>query len=224
VRISRQHDFQDPLVWALNVSTKLAVLSGDRSEQARQYGVEAVEIAEKSGSAFQMVFALRALAVGQLLSDAWEDALGAIEQALEIARVSRVGLDREIDLVILHSEAKLAGNDGSGARSIAEQAISQAVERGARHHEALAELALARALRAEGSVEAAREALARVTTGISETGGRATEPAVVEEAARLDQLEGNEPALALVRARDLYSSIGARGHADRVARELAELS
>ena len=57
-----------------------------------------VEIAEKSGSAFQMVFALRALAVGQLLSDAWEDALGAIEHALEIARVSRVGLEREIDL------------------------------------------------------------------------------------------------------------------------------
>ena len=100
----------------------------------------------------------------------------------------------------------------------------KAVEQGARHREALAELALARVLRAEGRIEAAREALARVTLGIAETGGRATEPAVVEEGARLDQLEGNDPAPALARARELYSSIGAKGHAERIARELAELS
>jgi hypothetical protein len=224
VRLSREHDFREPLVWVLNVATRLAMLSGDRTEQARQYGIEALELAEKSGSPFLMAFALRNIAIGHLVNEAWQDAEIAIEQSLETARTSHVGLEREADLLVLLSQAKLGSGSVSGARASAEQAITKAKGQGTRYFEAQGELALACALRAEGRLEAAREALARVTAGIAETGGRAIEPVVSEEEARLDQLEGSDPAPALARARELYSSIGAKGHADRIARELAELS
>ena len=58
---------------------------------------------------------------------------------------------------------------------------------------------------------------------VAETGGRSIEPQVIEERARLAALRGDDGATSedLRRAHALYVEIGATGHAERLARELA---
>ena len=57
---------------------------------------------------------------------------------------------------------------------------------------------------------------------VRETEGRALEPQIVEEGARLAALRGDDALAAaeLRRAHALYVEIGAEGHAERVAEEI----
>ena len=90
----------------------------------------------------------------------------------------------------------------------------------------MGQLERARALRAGPGLGAAREieaCLARALTLVEETGGRAIEPQIIEERARLAALRGDDGAAAedLRRAHALYAEIGATGHAERLAKELS---
>jgi hypothetical protein len=61
---------------------------------------------------------------------------------------------------------------------------------------------------------------------MEETGGRVLGPQITEERARIAALKGDEVAAReqLGRAHELYVEIGARGHAERLAQELANCS
>jgi hypothetical protein len=90
----------------------------------------------------------------------------------------------------------------------------------------MGELEWARALRAELGARASREieaCLGHALALVTETGGRAIEPQVIEERARLAALRGDDGATLedLRRAHALYVEIGATCHAQRLARELA---
>ena len=116
-------------------------------------------------------------------------------------------------------------------RATAEQAIERAGAQGARYYECLGWLALARArarvraLRAEPSAAAGEEierCLGRALELVNETEGRAVEPQIIEERARLAQLRGDDATAAAERQRAhaLYVAIGATGHAERLAKEI----
>jgi adenylate cyclase len=219
LRLSREHDQRDPLIWTLQVATRLAFLRGDPGEPALRQALEALEVAEKSGSAFHFVHARRALACAHLLMGAWTDAAEALEAALAVARESRSGLEREADYMGMLAQALLGMGDVAGAKAQAERAIARAREQETRLFEAEAELTLSRALAASGELADARAALARARDLVEAAGARALEPMLEEQEARITALEGGDPAPGLARARELYTSIGASGHAERLARE-----
>ena len=128
-------------------------------------------------------------------------------------------------MLALLSRAHLGSNDVSRARARAEEAIACARGQRALFFECLAQLALARALRADLGGAASDEierCLTRALQLVGETGGRVVEPQIIEEQARLAALRGDSAAAAaeLQRAHALYVEIGATGHAERLRKEL----
>ncbi len=143
-----------------------------------------------------------------------------MDAGLALAREHRVGLERESDYMAVLAWARLGAGDAAVAKTLAQQAITRAREQGARFFEAEAELVLARVLTVSGELSDARSALTRARVGVEETGGRSITPMIEEQAARVTAEEGGDPNPELERARDLFTEIGAAGHAQRLAREL----
>jgi hypothetical protein len=159
-----------------------------------------------------------------MLHGAFNDASVVLEEALELAR-EHSGLEYESSLLALLSQAYLGANDLSRARARSEEAIACARARGALFFECWAQLALARALRADLGDAAGDEiecCLSRALDLVGETGGRVFEPPIIEERARLAALRGDdtEAAAGLRRAHVLYVEIGATAHAERLRTEL----
>jgi hypothetical protein len=112
------------------------------------------------------------------------------------------------------------------ALAAAREAITLGSAGGSRFHEAEAQLALARALLAsEGTLPRAEIefALERAEALVETTGGRVLSPRILELRGRLAAALGDAPASdrTLRQALDVYREIGATGHAERLARELA---
>ena len=219
---------RDPLVWGLAVSSEIADWSGDTglgADEVRRNALEAVRIAEQSGGHFMRVWAYRGLGMAHLLHGEWPEAAEVLEEALAMAREQRNGLEREANILAHLSRAYLGQCDALRARTTATQSIACAERQGALFFECAGQLALARALRADPGATAAKDfdaCVIRALELVGETGGRALEPQIVEERARLAQLCGDRAGAseALQRARILYVEIGATGHAARLAKEL----
>jgi adenylate cyclase len=231
LEITRSHDMRDPLCWALNTSVMITDWSGFTgpgrdADEARRRALEALEISDQSGSHFMRVWAYRGLGIAHLLHGDGSEAAEALEEALAIARTEQNGLEREADLLAHLARAYLNQGDAARARTAAEQSVVCAQRQGARFFECMGELERARALLAEPGASASREieaCLDHALALIAETGGRAIEPQVIEERARLAALRGDARATSedLRRAHARYVEIGATGHAQRLARELA---
>jgi len=160
-----------------------------------------------------------------MLHSDWRAAAEALEGALALARQHRTGLEIESEILADLSRAYLGTEDVARARAAAEQAIERAGAQGARYFECRGWLALARARRAEQRAAAAEEierCLGRGLDLVNETEGRAVEPQIIEERARLAQLRGDDATAVAERQRAhaLYVAIGATGHAERLAKEL----
>jgi class 3 adenylate cyclase len=233
IQVSRSHNLPEALAWGLGVLVTVRHYVGeyadqsaaDRSaEEARRCALEAVQIAERVGSPFSRSHAYRVLGVAHMLHGAWNEASVVLEEALALAR-EHSGLEYESNMLALVSRAYLGANDTAGARVRAVEAIACAHTQGALFFECSAELALARALRADLG-GAASDEIERCLTGalhlVGETGGRVLEPQIIEEQARLAALRGDRAAAAaeLQRAHALYVEIGATGHAERLRKEL----
>jgi hypothetical protein len=157
---------------------------------------------------------------------AWTDAIAAFERALQIAR-EQTGAEREAHVLGCLSAAHLGAGDAVSARSVAQEAVALARERGTRMYELCAQLALARALRAQSGASAADDVercLDRADALVEETGSRVFAPQILEERARLEALCGRIEAARqrLVRSRDRYVEVGAHAHGRRLDAELAD--
>ncbi len=227
LELARKYEMRQPLIWTLSLTAEIADWSGHlapsrEADEARQFAVEAVQIAEQHGGNFMRVFTKMSLGV-HLLHEDWAEAVNALEEALEAAHAQHNGLEREAAMLAYLARAYLGERDAPRARATAEQAIACAERQEARFFECQGQLVLAQALRADAGSGAAKEieaCLARALALVEETGGRALEPQIIEERGRLVTLQGDDGAETLRRAHALYIEIGATGHAERLAREL----
>lgn len=124
------------------------------------------------------------------------------------------------------SKLSLMAGRADEARAIAQQAASLARQMGARATECHAQLALVAALRHGGGKETraeSREAVARARELVRETEAEIFLPFILEEEARLLQVEGSQAAFEdkLLEAHGLFTEMGATGHAERIWRELS---
>jgi class 3 adenylate cyclase/tetratricopeptide (TPR) repeat protein len=230
ISVCRQHDMVEALGWALGAYTGILDWEGVRlgssaADEAMHRAIEAVEVADRSGSPFSRCGAYGALAVGHLVNERWSDAIEAAGEALAVAR-EESGLEREASTLALLSRAHRGQGDHEAALAWARQGVAIAELRGTRFFGAEAELTLAQALRGTRGAEAADEietCLDRLERAIQETGGRVLAPQAIEERAWLAELRGDaEAATARLReAHRVYQEIGADPHAERVARLLA---
>ncbi len=222
VEIARGWDDRAALLIAHFGSGWMADATGDAA-LTLAHARRAVEGAESVGTAAVVGLGYIVLGRAHVLEGQWDEAIGAFEIARE----------RGIESQQTHFFPSLAlawleKGDPGRARSIVEQAVSLTRERGAEISESRAQVALARVLLAtEGAVarERVEAALERAESLVQATGAEAHTPTIHLARAELAGVLGDEATRKreLREAHRLYTETGAEGHAERVARELAEL-
>ncbi len=223
IRTATERDEVDLLVAPRYMYTDLCWSRGDPAA-ALQPAREALEIAEKLGSAISLVYGLGALGFASLLNGAHGEAARLIDRALETARERHAGAEMEARLLAHLAEARLAAGETLAAREAAERAVDVARRRRARAFECQAELVLARTLQASGAPEPeVRAALARASALAAETGAQLFVPFVHLERARLAERRSDSQArlAELGEAERLFARMGAERHA-AAAREAAK--
>src|SRR5262245_17044993 len=225
VELARAHDDFEVLAQTHAFSCILACLEADE-HSALAHAHHALEIAEKTGSAFSRVLAHHALGEARLLRREPSAAVDALERALAIGRDRQAGRQDEAMILSWLAEARLAAGAHRAARESAERALTLARERGMRMAECAAHLALARVLaRSEGvhAREAVESALAQASSLVGETGAARYAPFIHLERAELARRLGDETARQreLREAHRLLTEMGATARAERVAQDLA---
>jgi tetratricopeptide (TPR) repeat protein len=194
--------------------------------QLRTAAQELARFGEDSGVTQTLIRGDLWLGVAHLRESAFEPAIERIERALSRARESRTSLHLEAQMIAYLAEATLGSGDNRRARELALEAVARASSQGARIHECQAQIALARALctgQRPDRADAVRAALDRARDLAESTGARFFEPQIHEVSAEFARELGNETHYErdLREAHRLYTEMGATGHAERLARELA---
>ncbi|MEW6269219.1 MAG: AAA family ATPase [Thermodesulfobacteriota bacterium] len=212
------------LGWSLEMRAKLAHWSLDH-DGALAYARQAVQIAERLGSAFSQASAWGRLGYALLARGQPGEAADALQHAIEVIRTRRTFLHWEAGSLAQLAEVYAAQGRHDEAQATARDAVELAVRRGTAFIEVIALLSRARVLLAAGRVDYGEVGalLDRASDGIRRTGAESWAPLVEVERARLARLRGDEPAWrsALERAGTGFAAIGADELAREVAAELA---
>ncbi len=176
-----------------------------------------LEIAERTGSLLSQVVAFAHLGRARAFRGEWQEAVGAFEKSLEIARAKRIGGEIEAGIVADLAEVHSSMGNHQAALALAREAIDLAHRRGVKVEECRAHLVMARVLvRAEGvqKQRAVRKALETAAEIARETEARVYEPFIHLELAEVARLAGDEVAHAaeLRTSCELFAEIGATGH------------
>jgi len=176
-----------------------------------------LEIAERTGSFFSQVLAFAHLGRALALHGEWQEAIGAFEKSLEIARAKKIGCETEAGIVADLAEAHSAIGKHQAALAFAREAIALAHRRGVKVEECRAHLVMARVLvRADGAHKhrAVRKELETAAEIARATEARIYEPFIHLEFAEVARLAGDEAARAreLRTSSELFAEIGATGH------------
>jgi class 3 adenylate cyclase/tetratricopeptide (TPR) repeat protein len=222
-RLAREHEDLMAQTSASGSFVRVASLSGDFSG-ALAHGRAGVEFAERLGSAAILVNAYRYLGVAFILEEDWAEAEKALEHSLALMREANPHLKSLAlaDLARVHA----ARGEGSLARATAEEGVAAAQRSKMTRLEIEAQLSLAHVLLASGNLDdraVIASALDRAAECVEITGARGYLPQIIVERAKLARLEGDEAGRErhLREAHRLFTEIGATGHAEREARELA---
>jgi len=223
--LARTHDDAELVAQTSWCRSAFAYVAGDEAESLA-YARQAVEIAERIGSAFARVLAHLALAQAQIMTGDAAAAIAAAEHALGTARASHTARQAEPDGLALLAAAQTACGRARVARETASLAVTLAHERGIRVAECAAQLALAHALVETDGVDATNAveaALAQAMGLVVETGARRYAPFVHLARARLAELAGDgaRRAAELRQAAALFDEIGATARARATARAAA---
>jgi tetratricopeptide (TPR) repeat protein len=203
----------------------LADVTGE-PEAALGHAQQALEIAERTGSSFSRAWAWFWLGAAEHTRCEWRRAIDALERSVAIVREGRTGVDADFWRLARLGESYLGLGDPERARALVQEGLEVARAQGHIPGEIHASLALARVLL--GSPDPApraqiEAALARALELARETGARAHEPLVHVELAELARQRGDEDGheRELREAHRLFTEVGASGHAERLAGELA---
>jgi adenylate cyclase len=226
MRLALQIDDSQNVTWTLLAEAETAAVHVGDADAALRHARHAVESAERTGSSLDRVLAIYELGLAQTAGGQWRAAIDSEEQALAIIRETGAGGTYEPWVLRVLAEAQLGAGDLEAARARVEEGLTRV--RAQPSPKAEVDLLLLRAhvlARVEGASARARieEDLARARTIIETTGYRVQEPLLLERRAELARL-GRDGAGAERKQREalrLYETMGATGHAKRLAAELS---
>jgi tetratricopeptide (TPR) repeat protein len=222
VELARGGDDRAALSIAHWASGLLAEAKGDAA-LALTHARRVVEGGESIGNGSILGLGYVILGRAHVLEEKWDDAIGAFEIARERGIESQQGF-----FLPGLALAWLEKGDAGRAGSTVEQAMSLTREPGNENCESRAQIALAQILLAtEGAAARNRveAALERAESLVRSTGAEAQIPSIHLARAELAGVLGDEATRKreLREAHRLYTEMGATGHAERVASDLAEL-
>ena len=224
-RVAEEARELEVLGWASAVWIELAYTCGG-TESVLEHGRRSLEIAENLDNEAARMVGHYNLGQAYLIGAQPAAARDALHKSAAIARDRRTQLALLPRVLARLSEAHLALGERTEALAAAREGIDLGSADGCRYYEAEAQLALARALLAtDGVLPRANieSALERAEQLVESVEARALSPRILELRGRLASALGDAPAcdLALRQALEFYRTIGATGHAERLAHELA---
>jgi class 3 adenylate cyclase/tetratricopeptide (TPR) repeat protein len=208
----------EQVAWCEAGLARIAAFAGD-VETGLRHARSALEGVEKVGSTFGRIYVSWIL--GQVLASggAASEAIGQLTAAIDLMRVSGVGVFAEPFASAELAEARLVAGDLPGARTAVEHGF--AALREANGPRPRLELAQGRVLRASGNFSAAAEALDRASALVETSGARVYAPFIHLERAALARLRGDDETYQAERteARQLFIAMGAPGRAASLDRD-----
>lgn len=186
---------------------------------------QAVEIAERHGAPYFVAMALGRLGDALRLEQRHQGALETYQEALDLIRSKRVGVQWKPHVVGGQALAHSALGDHAKAIEHARSALEESLSGGNRRAEDFVLLSLARVLLATGDPglhEEIERTVEHAEALCEETGMRVHRPCLLELRAALAECRGSpqEASRRLREAQRLFAEMGATGHAERLAREL----
>jgi class 3 adenylate cyclase/tetratricopeptide (TPR) repeat protein len=213
LRLARAHGDIETEGWTHMGYVSLARHVGD-PDGGLAHAMRTVEIAEHIGDSFSRGWGHTYLGLAHLLREEWDDAIAALEHALNISRTSGTGREGEPYRLGLLALALGGLGERDRAPAVAREAVELARARGTRYMEVEASLALGRVLLAV-DVCAARRALDAALALTRELGLGGVEPFVHVARAQLARQCGDDEACAqeVRAARRLFEKTGAHAQA-----------
>jgi class 3 adenylate cyclase/tetratricopeptide (TPR) repeat protein len=224
-RLAEESGEFEVLAWVLHISGLLAHATGIRGP-VLEVGRRCLEIAEKLDNDNNRVLGYFTLGTAYLIEARFTEARDALRVGAAIVRDRRTVFMTLPWILAVLAEAHLALGEYAEALAAAQEGINRGRDGGCPYYEACAQIALAQiSLTSEGDVPRAKieAALDRAEKLVTSIDGRSLSPRILELRGRLAAVLGDTPAAdqALREALDLYRTIGATGHAERLAREIA---
>jgi hypothetical protein len=180
--------------------------------------------AEKGGAPVNLVYSYAMLALANLLSERWEDAIAAAEQARTVQKTTRTAVPFEPYVLAYLAEAHAGVGNLQAAREQADRAVELAIRFGKRFelHCRVARASVLAKLPDASARPAAIADLDAADALRNELSASAFEPMIDVHRAALARLGGDEAAwrAGLRKAHRLFSEMGMTGRAERVVREL----
>jgi ATP/maltotriose-dependent transcriptional regulator MalT len=225
VQIARERRLIESEGWACSSVSNMEWIDGD-VDRALPRCRRSLEIAEQTGSAFSMAWALDNLA-GVLAHAGHGDALEMAERSVAISRERSTSLEGEAGHLAVLAEACIVAGDTARASADAAEALEVAERRGTWHLAPRVALAHARALRAAGGMrnaEQIRAALERTEELARRVGAVNYIPLATLERTALAELEGDAAAREahLRTALSAFERIGAAFRVEQIRRMLGE--
>jgi tetratricopeptide (TPR) repeat protein len=224
-KIAREQGDIEGAAYSHMQSTSVAYFAGE-PVAALAHAEQALEIAERNGGSFARAHGWLFLGLAERMRGEWGRAIEALERSQAIVRESRTAVERDALRATLLGESYLGLGRAERARALVQEGLEIARAQGNVPDEMYAHLALARVLLGSAGTAARAEieaALARTLELARHTGAKAYEPLVHVELAELARQSGQEDECQreLHEAHRLFTEIGATGHAERLASELA---
>jgi class 3 adenylate cyclase/tetratricopeptide (TPR) repeat protein len=198
-------------------------------EAALGHAQQAIEIAERTGSAYSRAWAWFWLGLAERMRGEWQRAIEALERSTAVARERRTAVEGDAIRLAVLGESYLGLGDAERARALVEEGLEIARANRDPVTELHLSLLLARVLLGSAGSTAREQiaaALARALALARDTGAKGFEPMVHVELAELARQGGDEEGREgeLREAHRLFTEIGASGHAERLSAELAIVS
>jgi tetratricopeptide (TPR) repeat protein len=224
-RVAEETGELEVLGWVYVATASLSYICGGAVSVLEQ-GHRCLEIAEKLDNESSRMLAHNALGLAHLIDGQPAAACEAFRESVAVARNHSSQLAYVPQSLAGLAEAHLALGERAEAASVAREAIELSRPNGLRYYETQAQIVLAAALLATDDELPRAEiesALERAEELVESLEARSLSPRILEQRGRLAAALGDSAASGslLAQALDLYREIGATGHAERLAREIA---